>query len=1106
MSHRIGTHQVVSPAVTIGPDSGSPSTSANTWLFTFFPTPAPTGTKFVILHFTGASLPANNRLEVDLGYDTPDVFKAADGPDFWTRPVRLTGGTTVTIRYITDGSSTGHVVLSDYGRAEEMESGSAADPSRHNRTNPDVFLLASPYVDPLIETRGLCGATPNWENVACAPSADVRRKVARSVGIVVMVGHSHHTTGLDMSSCTGTLVEPDLVLCAGHCFVDPDKLDERSGSFCFNFETECDGSRPGSYNPVFHKIKRVVKLAHTSDGGLDYALIQLKTLPGVPSVPMRVDMPSVNDVVFEVHHPQGIVKKLSSKHTGAQARISSIAPSMGFTYIFTNTDLTGGSSGSSLFDLSGQILGVADISGRCQNGYLSITEVMKDISVTPPPPVPRDVMLVMDRSGSMSLDAGTGRTRIVEARDAASLFVQLIRTGAGDRIGLVSFSTTASISVNSATLQPVNAGTKNALIGPAPFSGGLVGGLTPGGLTSIGKGLEVAQSQFPPAGPGVNTRTILLLTDGLQNTPPMIADVDASLNGDDVSVIGLGSESSLNGALLHDLALRHNGLYTRAGDGLKLRKFFALAYGNIFESGTLTDPEFFLPASQTEAPPLSFLVCSEDVITVVIGWDREDAPLLLALTTPAGNTIFAGSAGTESSSGKTWIFVRVPLPFNGERDGAWKVRVFRPGGGEFPPPAIDVRYFVNIVVKGGPRLTHVKRDSRRFYTGDTFNPLVMLKNTDGTVPHQGVVNVTVTKPAKSAGTVLSQVHLGPATTIDGDTIPARQATLLGIEGSTGTPAVTYVEETHKLFDDGIHEDGAMEPDGIFGNPLKDLLNAEGNYTFHAVAIYGEECMSTREVLWTVHVDTGIDPGMTTVLTAPTGTTGPGGCVVIRATLTPRDRYGNLLGPGRQDGFSITGMPGTAVIGSVQDNLDGTYTVDLCWDPELSTPPGVIVTQPERPPAGFPLPVPEGFERFVYSVKFLCGIQTESECCCASVRPGSYTTEINIHNYLDTEVKIEKHVIPVVFAGAAAGREPRYTTRKASDRIVLPPHAATMDDCCRLNELLLGAATGSTGPVTIGFLEIISNRPLNISAVYTVTDPKSGSVSMDVEQIQGKRSR
>jgi hypothetical protein len=64
----------------------------------------------------------------------------------------------------------------------------------------------------------------------------------------------------------------------------------------------------------------------------------------------------------------------------------------------------------------------------------------------------------------------------------------------------------------------------------------------------------------------------------------------------------------------------------------------------------------------------------------------------------------------------------------------------------------------------------------------------------------------------------------------------------------------------------------------------------------------------------------------------------------------------------------------------------------------------------------------------------------------------------------------------------------------------------MDDCCRLAELLLGAPSDSALPITIGVLEIISRYPLSMTAVYTVTDAKSGSVSMDVEQILGRRTR
>jgi hypothetical protein len=191
---------------------------------------------------------------------------------------------------------------------------------------------------------------------------------------------------------------------------------------------------------------------------------------------------------------------------------------------------------------------------------------------------------------------------------------------------------------------------------------------------------------------------------------------------------------------------------------------------------------------------------------------------------------------------------------------------------------------------------------------------------------------------------------------------------------------------------------------------------------------------------------------------------------------------------------------------VNDNGNGSYDVEVSWDPDATLPPGVVITQPDRPPASFPLQVPPGFERYVYAAKFVCGVQEECDCRCLPVRPGVYATEINIHNHLDREVKIEKHVVPVVFAGAAAGREPRFGRRRASDKIVLPPHSATMDDCCRLAELLLGAPSDSTLPITIGVLEIISRHPLSITAVYTVTDAKSGSVSMDVEQILGRRNR
>ena len=142
--------------------------------------------------------------------------------------------------------------------------------------------------------------------------------------------------------------------------------------------------------------------------------------------------------------------------------------------------------------------------------------------------------------------------------------------------------------------------------------------------------------------------------------------------------------------------------------------------------------------------------------------------------------------------------------------------------------------------------------------------------------------------------------------------------------------------------------------------------------------------------------------------------------------------------------------------------------------------------------------------FVYSVKFVCGVQTDCSCDCAPVQPGKYATEINIHNYSLKPIRIQKRFIPVVLAGAPAGREPRFAGVRAEDKIALPPQTATMDDCCRIAELLFGGPATSPMPLTIGLLEITASAEIAVTAVYTTSGLQSGGVSIAVEQISGRR--
>ncbi len=54
--------------------------------------------------------------------------------------------------------------------------------------------------------------------------------------------------------------------------------------------------------------------------------------------------------------------------------------------------------------------------------------------------------------------------------------------------------------------------------------------------------------------------------------------------------------------------------------------------------------------------------------------------------------------GIDVDNGNTWRFARIPLPYEGERDGVWKAKVRRPGYDvEIPPLAYAVNYFINVI-------------------------------------------------------------------------------------------------------------------------------------------------------------------------------------------------------------------------------------------------------------------------------------------------------------------------------------------------------------------------------------------------------------------------
>ncbi|NNE22794.1 MAG: VWA domain-containing protein [Rhizobiales bacterium] len=1085
MSHICGTVPVLGTPQHVGPDSGAAQTAPNTWQHDFNYVAA--GTKFIILHFMNVSLPASNRLEVDLGYDM-DVFTSADGGSFWTRPINIHNlpGGTVPIRYITDGANTGGVFVDRYGRAHSLQSTA----SGHNSiTNCDPFL-PGPWIEPVFphgpgetdpkyDPFWICNKTnpPVWENVRCAAPGTVQRDVAQSAGMIVTIHQPSADHPMEsVSSCSVTLIDSDLVALAGHCISDHG-FEVPTSSVTFDFEVNCDGSVQPAYNAVFYKVLKLVKYRWAD--GRDYAILQLRGAPPVPPVPVRNSLPAIGEAVFGVHHPNGAVKK-----TGPSA-VGTVPVDSAGNFIGVNLDVAGGSSGSGLFDISGRLVGVLGHGSACNLFYSSSVNMLNDPIEVPNPPDERAVMLVMDRSGSMGGTATGGGVKIDEAREAAELFVSMMRASMGNQAGLVSFASNASNPLEF-TLKPLTNGTRGQLLAELP-------GIMPNGRTSIGDGLAAARDEL--AGAAGMPRSILLLTDGMENEPQAIADV-TGLSGIEITAIGFGTESNLDGPRLTDLAQTHGGFYKRAGTGLELRKFFALAFGDIFEAGALADPDMYLSATMRQGPKIPFSVCDEEAVTVVAAWDDGEADLLVEVTTPGGQVLNLSAGGIETDSGQTWRFARIPLPQQGERDGTWTARVLRPGqhSVEFPPPSVPVNYFVNVIARGGPSLRPYQQP-RKLYTGDTLNPRVILQYADETVPRGGMVTLNLRRPNASVGTTLATNGLGPAGMVDGDLIPARQATLMQIEAANNAPVATYVEETHAL-SDGAADAGTFRPAGVFGKLLDEVLVVDGTYTFHAKARIDGACSTTREVQWSHHVSVGIDPDATSVTVTPSATTD--GRVVV--TFTPQDKYGNHVGPGAADDMTVTPLPGCTPVGGLIDLGDGRYRQDLECDPDSETPTGVTVTQPERDPVVLVPPVKERMI-YRYPVQLICGDQSDECCDCGSVRPGRYATSITIFNGSPKSVAVAHQVLATAFSGAVLGRWPDAADVRAHDRMKLEPMSSTTIDCCSVNALLLGAPTTAPQALTQGTVLIESLARLHVTAAYTMTGSAGAGASIDIEVVE-----
>jgi hypothetical protein len=293
------------------------------------------------------------------------------------------------------------------------------------------------------------------------------------------------------------------------------------------------------------------------------------------------------------------------------------------------------------------------------------------------------VQLALDQSGSMAWAAGTsGATRLQVLTDAANLFANLIQKNNG--IGIIRFDhdayppndpTYGGMPITKVLSDGFGDATRLAALGVIAAHGAH-------GDTSVGDGLEMARNQLNalPAG-SYDQKAIILLTDGLENSPKSIAEVTPMIDNRTYAV-GLGNETQVNTAALTALAGSTGGSLLLSGllaasldDQFRLRKFFLQILAGVANTSIVKDPVGYvnvgtrirIPFELNEADINCRVILLTDFPVVRLGVETPDGKVI-----DEGNAPSFGARFDTATNLKTSTF-NLPIAFQAQKihSGTW---------------------------------------------------------------------------------------------------------------------------------------------------------------------------------------------------------------------------------------------------------------------------------------------------------------------------------------------------------------------------------------------------------------------------------------------------
>lgn len=571
---------------------------------------------------------------------------------------------------------------------------------------------------------------------------------------------------------------------------------------------------------------------------------------------------------------------------------------------------------------------------------------------------PFDLMLVLDKSGSMNdLPPGavSGATKAEILKSAITTFVsewrqmdQATPDGAEwshDRIGDVFFDSTPAAQTLQGADPPANVFVQRGAAVPGPWAAvtNNVNSLTPGGSTSIGGGINEAMKQWKldPA----HDLSILLVTDGMQNTAPLISVTGSGFLGltpvsglpqelrkrfIPIQTIGFGTPAAVDEDLLRNISYETSGV---SYISVNAATFFtdlgwqliALLKGNtasmaLSQTDTLT-------GKGPSAPQPVLVDRSAQRLVFTVQWSPPTREALnIEVFRPDGSAAVPDSAEKTPQSSTKMFNIR------SSDIGKWTVRVVRGLNNTADP----VPYVLSAMIRERHLDYSLSTTPGRVGTGDKITVRAVVdwdgKQLKG-LP-AGAIRVRVQRPGASIGSILREARTtdksnGTTTTPTGDKLTPYDRKVAA--------AITRAELKRILPADVATIELKEEGRGIYSGTF-DQTTVAGSYAFEAVLDWeNERTGHTRRVErieTLVHVKP--DPDRTEVKVTRVDAR------TVTIAITPRDKSGNYLGPGYASLVQARLRGEGRLTGPVDRDQTGTYVFTIAGLP-ANQMPDVMIT-------------------------------------------------------------------------------------------------------------------------------------------------------------------